>query len=308
VWGAGLRDQRDRTTGSAFFAFVPADSRLRLANTYLQDTIALSERVKLTLGAKLEHNNYTGLEVQPNLRLAWKIDDRKLLWSAVSRAVRTPSRLDRDFVVFVNLPPPYNGRLNGGPNFVSERLTAYELGYRAQPTPQTSFSVSAYYNDYDRLRSVEPDAAGAFVLGNQVLLRAAGVEMWGNAQVNDDWRLSAGLNLMHERWRFAAGSADPGSASAGGNDPRHKLTLRSSHTLPRKLALDIGLRVVGALPNPEVPSYVALDARVGWMLRPGVELSLAGFNLNDARHVEFATGPGASEFRRRFSLRLACSL
>jgi iron complex outermembrane receptor protein len=220
--------------------------------------------------------------------------------------VRTPSRLDRDLFIFVNLGPPYNGTLNGGADFVSERLTAYEVGYRAQPTPSTSYSVSAYYNDYDRLRSIEPDGAGTFVLGNKVLLRAAGIELWGNTQVNDRWRLNFGYSRLHERWRFAAGSADPGSPSAGGNDPRYKATLRSTFTLPRDMSLDLGLRVIGALPNPPVPSYVALDLRLAWQLSPDVELSIAGFNLTDAAHLEFGSGAAASEVRRRFLLRLAC--
>jgi iron complex outermembrane receptor protein len=306
VWGGGLREQHDRTTGGALLAFVPPDSRLSLANVFAQDTLPLAERLKLTLGLKLERNNYTGLEVQPNIRLAWKIDDRKLLWSAISRAVRTPSRLDRDLFVFVNLGPPYNGTLDGGNNFVSERLTAYELGYRAQPSASTSFSVSAYYNDYDRLRSIEPSGPGAYVLGNQVLLRSAGIELWGNSQINERWRLNFGYTRLHERWRFAAGSADPGSPSAGGNDPRYKATLRSTFTLPRDLSLDFGLRAVAALPNPAVPSYVALDARLAWQASPDVEVSVTGFNLTDAGHVEFGGGPAASEVRRRFLLRLTC--
>jgi iron complex outermembrane receptor protein len=308
VWGGGVRQHHDSTTGSPVLAFVPADSRLRLINTFVQDTLPLGEHVKLTLGAKLEHNSYSGLEVQPSVRLAWKIDERRLLWSALSHAVRTPSRLDRDFHVFINLAPPYSGTLQGGPGFVAERLTAYELGYRAQPTPRTTFSVSAYYNDYDRLRSVEPAGAGAFVLGNKVALRAAGIEMWGSMQVSDNWRLSAGYNRLHERWRFTAGSGDPGSASAGGNDPRYQASLRSSLSLPRDATLDVGVRAVGALPNPAVPSYVALDARLGWVLKPGIELSLAGFNLSDSRHVEFGSGAGASHLGRHFLLGLSCSL
>jgi len=308
VLGGGVREQRDRTTGSAVLAFVPADSRLSLVNTFVQNTTPLSDRLKLTLGVKLERNSYTGLEVQPNLRLAWKIDERKLLWSALSRAVRTPSRLDRDFHVFINLAPPYSGRLLGGPDFVSERLTAFELGYRAQPTPQTSFSISAFHNDYDRLRSVEPAGNGAFVLGNGVGLRASGIEMWGSVQVNDNWRLSAGYNRLHERWRFLSGSADPGRPSAGGNDPRYQASLRSNHTLPRDVSFDVSLRAVGALPNPAVPSYVALDARIAWVIRPGIELSLAGFNLGDSRHVEFGSGPNASQLPRRFLLGLLCAI
>src|SRR3989441_12655688 len=120
----------DAVTNSAVLAFLPNVRVLRLANGFLQDSIALRERLNLTLGVKLESNSYTGLEVQPNARLAWKFRDDALLWSAVSRAVRTPSRLDRDFFLPANPPfPP----LNGGPDFKSEKLIAFEIGYRQNP-------------------------------------------------------------------------------------------------------------------------------------------------------------------------------
>ncbi len=158
VWGGGLREQHDHTEGSAILAFVPVDSILRLANLFAQDTWSIDPRTKLTLGLKAERNSYTGLEYQPNARIAWKPDEASLLWAAVSRAVRTPSRLDRDFFIFIVSPPPYNGRLLGGSNFMSERVTAYELGYRSQPSKALSYSVAAFVNDYDRLRSFETTA------------------------------------------------------------------------------------------------------------------------------------------------------
>lgn len=308
LWGGGLREHRDHTEGGALLAFVPNNSRLTLANVFAQDTMAFGERLKLTLGLKLEHNNYTGLEVQPNARVAWKVGKQALLWGAVSRAVRTPSRLDRDFFVFVNLAPPYGGRLLGGPLFESERLTAFELGYRAQPMPSLSYAVTGFVHDYDRLRSVEPNGSGAFVLGNGVRGRTHGLEAWASYQVSPAWRVDAGLNLLRQRFRFAAGSADPGSPSAGGNDPKHQFLLRSSWSLPRDVGLDVGLRKIGALPNPQVPGYVVVDARLGWQVMPGLELSLAAFNLLDERHAESGTAPGRSEFDRTLVLRLVWEL
>ena len=117
VWGGGYRLMHDAVTNSAVLAFLPNVRVLRLANGFLQDSIALRERLNLTLGVKLESNSYTGLEVQPNARLAWKFRDDALLWSAVSRVVRTPSRLDRD--LFAPGSPPFL-MLNGGPDFKKE--------------------------------------------------------------------------------------------------------------------------------------------------------------------------------------------
>ncbi|HEY0857676.1 MAG TPA: TonB-dependent receptor [Albitalea sp.] len=308
VWGGGYRHQRDDTRGGALFAFEPARSTLTFANLFAQDTVALGERGKLTVGLKAERNSYSGTEYQPNVRLAWKASDRSLVWAAVSRALRTPSRLDRDFQVFVDLPPPYGGRLLGGPDFASERLTAYEIGYRGQPNERLSYSVNAFVNDYDRLRSVESNGSGDFVLGNQVKGRTHGIEAWGSLQASDTWRLHAGLSLLRKKLSFAAGSTDPGSASADANDPRYQLTLRSNWSLPRDLTLNLGLRHAGALPNPAVARYTALDAGLHWSVSPSLDVSLSGFNLLDDRHAEFGAAPGRSEFGRHVLLRLTWTL
>ncbi|HSW06795.1 TonB-dependent receptor plug domain-containing protein [Aquabacterium sp.] len=313
VWGAGYRSMEHRTAGNPLLQFQPAERKLSLVNVFAQDTLRIAERIKLTLGVKAERNSFTGVELQPTLRLAWKPSDERLVWAALSRAVRTPSPVDRDFVVLVNLniadpSSPYNGRLLGGPDFVAERVNAYELGYRTQPTANLSYSASAFYNDYTRLRSIERRASGDFVLGNQIAAHTYGIELWGRLRVNERWQLSAGYNRLVERFRFEAGSTDPGQAAAGANDPRYQASLRSQHDLPRDVSLDIGLRAVGALPNPAVPRHVALDLRLAWAVSPGLELSLAGFNLLDAQHPEFGSARSRSEIGRSANLRLVWKL
>jgi iron complex outermembrane receptor protein len=308
VWGGGIRHHRDHTGGSALLAFVPADSRLTLANLFAQDTVSFGPRWKLTAGLKLERNSYTGLEHQPNLRLAWKPDEQSLWWAAVSRAVRTPSRLDRDFRVFVPLPAPYGAPLAGGPGFRSEALKAWEIGHRSQPAPGTSLSVNLFHHRYDRLRSLERSGAGPMVIGNGVRGHSVGLEAWAGHQIDPRWRVMAGLSLLKQRLSFVPESTDPGPAALGANDPRHQLQLRSSWTLPRSLSLDVGVRAVGALPSPAVPAYTTVDARLGWSPRADLELSLAGFNLLDDRHPEFGAAPGRSELGRRLVLRAIWSL
>jgi len=302
VWGGGIREQRDRTTGGPLLAFVPADSRLNLSNVFAQDTLSFGERLKLTLGLKLEHNSYTGLEVQPNVRIAWKPEAQSLLWGALSRAVRTPSRLDRDLQIFVSLGPPYNGRLLGGSSFASERVTVLEVGWRSQPSSRLSYSVNAFYNDFTRLRSIEP-VGSDFVIGNGVQGHSVGLESWGSFQLDEAWRLSAGLTLLDQHLRFDPASRDPGSPGAGGNDPQHQFQLRASWNGPRRVSADVWLRHVGALPAPQVPAYTAVDARIAWAARPDLELSIAAFNLLDARHAEFGAAPARSELGRRFVAR-----
>ena len=295
VWGGGYRVMEDSVENSASLAFLPTQRSLKLANLFGQDSIALADALKLTLGIKLEHNSYTGTETQPSARLAWKLDEKSLVWSSVSRAVRTPSRIDAEFFVPANAP----FRLIGNEDFESEELIAYEVGYRADPTAKLSFSVSAFYNDYDKLRSVELSPGGLpFVLGNKMRGNTYGVEMWGNYRVNDWWRLSAGYNYLKKDLELASDSSDTSSLDNSETDPRYQFSLRSSMNLPRNVELDLTLRSVGGLSSSEVPSYTELDARLGWMITKGVSLSVSGFNLLDREHPEFGSLPTRSEFRR----------
>ncbi len=286
TWGGGYRHGDDRVSNSAFLAFLPANRRLRWASVFAQDEIALEENLRLTLGAKFENNYYTGTEPLPSARLAWKPDAQRLVWGAASRAVRAPSRIDRDF--FVNAGPT---QLNGGPDFVSEVVKAYEIGYRAQPSPVASYSVSLFHNVYDRLRSVEPAPGGGVVLGNKMEGNGNGLEAWGSYQAAKNWRLSAGASFLRQRLRPKPDSADP-NVSAAGNDPAHQWLLRSSFDLPGSTELDIRVRRVGALPNPSVPAYTAADIRIAWRLQRELELSVV---FLDSGHVESGNPATASE-------------
>lgn len=300
VWGGGYRYSRDAVTNSAMLAFLPADKNLTLGNIFAQDDIALAERLKLTVGLRLEHNNYTGLENQPNIRLAWKPSDQILLWSAISRAVRTPSRIDREFFVPGN--PPYTF-LGGGPDFQSEKLTAYEIGYRVEPSAQVSLSISTFYNAYDQLRSIEP-AGGTNVLANMMEGNTYGVETWGSYNVSEWWQFKAGYTYLKEDLRFKPGSSDIAGIQAAGNDPRHQFSLRSMMSLAHNLNLDIALRSASSLPNPGVPGYVTLDGNLGWKISRDMELSVSGFNLLGSQHPEFGTAATRSEIRRTFYLKM----
>ncbi|MBV6321243.1 TonB-dependent receptor plug domain-containing protein [Duganella violaceipulchra] len=303
VWGGGLRLWRSASTNGPILVFLPEQVATHMANLFVQDTIALDPRWKLTLGAKAERNSYTGLEFQPNLRLAWKPDAHALLWAAVSRALRTPSRIDRDFYVYGAPQLP----LRGGPNFRSERLTALELGYRAQPTSRLSYSINAFYNKYDDLRTVDAGAVkGTVEVGNHAEGKVAGLEIWGNFQVSRDWRLSASQTLLRERIGLLPGASGPaptgGTGTLYGNDPAHRYTLRSSHDLPRGMELDLSLNRVAALPYPAVPAYTSFDARLGWHPAARLELALSAVNLLNRRHTEF--GSAGVAFERSLTLQL----
>jgi iron complex outermembrane receptor protein len=292
TWGGGYRHGDDRVSNSASLAFLPANRGLRWANVFAQDEIALEENLRLTLGAKFENTSYTGTEPLPSARLAWKPDPQRLVWGAVSRALRAPSRIDRDF--FVTAGPT---QLNGGPDFVSEVVKVFELGFRDQPLPQAMYSISLFHNIYDKLRSVEPAPGGGVVFGNKMEGTANGLEAWGSYQAAKNWRLSAGALFLRQRLSFKPDSGDT-NVSGAGNDPKRQFMLRSLLDLPDSTELDIRVRYVSELPNPKVPAYTAFDMRIAWRLRRELELSLVGQNLLESSHVEFGNPATASEMAR----------
>lgn len=282
VLGSGLRvtdDRFERGPGTAFLD--PAEKTLRFANVFAQDRISLAEHLQLTLGVKAEHNSYTGLELMPDARLMWSMSDRAAVWSSVSRAVRTPSRFDSELV--------NTGILTGSDAFRSETLVAWEAGFRAVPSPRLSFSVSAFYNDYDELRTVEASGPAVFplVIRNGMRGTTHGLEVWGDFAIREWWRVSAGLSVFEKDLEIAPGSADLFGVSFAGNDPEHQWQVRTSIDLPSDLALDLWLRGVSALPNPAVPAYREADVRLGWTASDSLTLALVGQNLLHERHLEF---------------------
>jgi len=294
VWGGGYRGSRDDVQNTALIAFLPAQKTLSLANVFVQDTIALGEPLHLTLGGKLERNNYTGLEVQPNARLALSLPSQGLLWAAVSRAVRTPSRIDRDF--FFPGSAPF--LIAGGPDFVSEKLLAYEAGYRLQASPAVTFSISTFYNVYDDLRTIEPVRGAASVLANGMEGETYGVETWAGYKLSEQWRVTLGYSALRKMLRLKPGSVDTASLAAAGTDPSYQFFARSAMNLAHNVELDFALRAVNGLPSQGVPQYTAFDTHVGWLVSHGVEVSVTGNNLFDSRHREFGTTATGTEIER----------
>jgi iron complex outermembrane receptor protein len=309
IWGGGYRLALDRVKNDVAFAFLPGSLNMHWGNVFVQDEIALRDNLRLTLGAKLENNNYTGTEFLPTARLAWKPASDKLVWGSASRSVRAPSRIDRDFFSPTN-PPMANGAplytVAGGPDFESEVANVLEIGYRAQPTPTLSYSVTAFYSEYDRLRTLDlnPNGFGT-VFMNGAEGRSRGMEMWGTWRPVQRWRLSAGLVAQRVRTTLKPGSQDiTGGTGLDTSDPSHYWMLRSSYDIAQGKELDLTLRRVGGLSNPSVPAYTAVDLRYGWEIRRGLELSVLGQNLFDRTHTEFGAPPGRSEVERSVFVKL----
>ena len=296
TWGGAYREARDRVRNSAGLAFLPADRDLRWPSLFAQDEIALREDLRLTAGVRVERNIYTGIESMPNLRLAWKLSEGSLLWGSLARAVRSPSRVDRD--LFAPSQPPF--LLAGGPDFQSEVAKVVEIGYRAQPSAKASYSITAFHAIYDRIRSVEPIARSTFVIGNKIEGTSSGVEAWATYQVASNWRLKAGGVGLRQRLRLKADSLSTSGVAGEGNDPSSHWSIHSMFDLAPGHELDVEIRRVGTLPSPPVPSYVAMNVRYGWHVTRALELSISGENLLDRRHPEFGTAATWSEIDRAF--------
>jgi iron complex outermembrane receptor protein len=188
--------------------------------------------------------------------------------------------------------------ISGNPNFRTEKVDAFEIGYRSQPTASVSWAMSTFYNEYDDLRTIEP-AVGTFIplrWDNLMEGHTYGVEIWANLQVRPWWRLSPGLRSLTKRLSFSSGASGLLGTEQAGNDPDAAVQLKSAMVFGR-WSVDAMLRHIGELPSPENPDYTELSARVAWRASPSLELALSGFNLLDERHSEYAV-PTAREIPR----------
>ena len=293
VWGVGQRVWEDRFTNTANPAvLVPESQTLNLTNVFAQDTIALRDDVAFTLGSKFEYSTFSGWEAMPDVRIGWRTDPKNFVWAAISRAVRSPSRVERD------LSAP--GIVDPSPNFESEKLIAYEAGWRSQLAATASASVSLFYNDYLDLRTTKPDPVTLFpvTFGNGWEGHAYGVDVWGSYSPFSWWRLDAGFEVLRKNFHLKPGEADiAGIQTVLGHDPGHQAFVHSYMDIAPNVQFYVGLRQVGALDDVGVPSYFEADMRLAWRVTPKLELSIAGLNLVHERHAE-ATGPPIQEIPR----------
>jgi iron complex outermembrane recepter protein len=297
--GGGHRTAHDEVGSYGRLAFLPASRRLQWTNAFAQYERELARDVTLTLGSKVEHNSYSGTEWMPSVRLGWRLSPRLLAWSALSRAVRTPSRIDVEF--FLPAQPPYT--LAGGPDFRSEIANTLDLGLRAQPSEQLTYSLTLFGSRYTSLRNYRRLSDRTIVLINAGQARVYGVEAWGRWQVSRAWSLHGGLTALHEG--FSGANI---TAIAPGNDPRYQARLASTWALRGDLDLDVSLRRVAALRYTDVPAYHEADARLAWRFMDGLEASLSGRNLLHAQHREFGTGASAVQVGRTVQLTLTARL
>jgi iron complex outermembrane receptor protein len=305
VWGGGIDVSMYQLRDSFGLNFSPDTSTDQNDDIFFQDEIRLSRAVLFTLGSKFEHNNFTGFEVEPNARLSWMLDRKNTLWASISRAVRKPRRFETDLrISAVNDTSPLTIlSLQGNKDFDSEKVLAYEAGYRSKMTERFFFDLASFYNVYSDLESIEPRAPFTendpapshkvdpnYTFGNGLRGESYGVEIAPQVQLTGWWRVQGQYSYLHERLHLQEGSADAFLARTAGDNPAHQALLRTSFNLPRHFELDGDVRYVDRLPNLHVGSYTVGDARIGWTGIRHMNFEVVGQNLFMSHHVEFSPG------------------
>ena len=312
VYGAGYRVIAEDLRNSFTVRFDPNHDVRHLFSAFLQDEIeVLKDKLYVTLGSKLEHNDFTGVEVQPNVRLGWLPAKEHSVWASVSRAVRTPNPTETDLrLAALATPGP-----GGVPNLLalvskndirSEELVAFELGYRGQLHKTFSIDVAGFYNLYDNLRTTEPLAprpqnqpSPHVLVPFQPQTKADGETFGGEISATwspvERWRLSAHYSYLKVLLHTDPSSRATGSENGERANPQNMAHVRSFLNLPHNVELDCALYYVDHVPLANISSYVRFDARVGWRPTKTLELSICGQNLLDDQHQE----TGSSIFESR---------
>jgi iron complex outermembrane receptor protein len=315
IWGLAARSTGDTIDGSSVLGFDPRKRRDTLWSGFVQDEIALrGEELRLTVGSKFEHNDYTGFEIQPNARLLWTPHERHTLWASASRAVRTPSRFEHDALIHLGVLPPAPPALPlttvidllGSSRFESEELWAFEAGYRVQATSRLFLDAAAFYNTYDKFRSLEPGLPALRTTPLPphlvVVLRpentfdaiAYGAEAAATWSPSAHWKLSTSYSWLRVNLKRGAGSQDTLSEGQEHDTPQHQLQLRSYIDLPARLGFDAALYYASSLfnapPVPRVESRIRADAALTWSPRDAVSLGVVAQNVLEPDRLEVNPG------------------
>ena len=305
--GAGTRWSHDDITNIfPTLTFTPPQETDSIYSWFIQDQVGIIPRkLSLILGSKFEHNNRSGFEIQPNGRLMWTPTSHQTVWGAVTRAVRTPSRLDQDLQLtdfLVVAPPPIFLRVVGSKSFRSEHLLGTEVGYRALVSRNLYLDLSTFRNDYNDLYGygpgsefVEASPAPAHIILQEPLANALKGDTSGG-EIAPDWKPAEWLQLkgsysylhlyVHDKPGF---TDDQNTVSDNGSSPHHQAIVQALFNIPGGFELDPTYRFVSSLPAQKVANYNTGDVRFGWRSQHSWEMSVVGRNVMQPHHAEFGS-------------------
>ncbi len=309
VWGLGYRYTTDDTADTFVVSFEPDTRGVDIWSAFIQDEFSFMEdRLRFTVGSKFEDNDYSGFEIQPSARVLFKPVDNHSVWVSVSRAVRIPSRSHAD--IRMNIAALQQGERRllltafGNDDFDSEKVVAYEAGWRSELSEKLQVDLALFYNEYDDLFTME-DGSPFFEDGHIVLVRNFDNKMEGETyggelslrwQALDNWNLAAGLSLLRMNLEVS-GNELHRPAKVEGRSPEEQFFIRSMLDLPYNLAFDTSLYYFSSLgyyvsehDNLDVPAFARVDLRLGWQPLPSLILEAVGQNILDDQHPEFQAG------------------
>jgi iron complex outermembrane recepter protein len=309
VLGGGYRYIAEAVRGGAGYSFDPGRARESLVNVFAQDEISLAgRRIQLTLGAKFEHESVDGTTVQPTARVMWNITRRQHLWAAASRALRTPSLVDKGIHIDFSpsaataTSPPVFVSAFGNPAAQNERFVSTEAGYRIDIASRVAIDVAGFIGRYQGLQTSEPSAPTvAFIDGRPVIRIATvfdnlldahtrGGEITARATLSDAWQVDGTFSAFHLTPHLKPTSRDPVAGRFDGSAPAFEWRGHSAVSLGPRVQADLLLFHVGSLRELGIRSYTRADARIEWKLTAPLSIAIQGQNLLSRAHAEFETG------------------
>jgi iron complex outermembrane receptor protein len=289
IWGASYRYVTDDLSDH----FSPTKRNTQLFGAFIQaDLSYFDDFLLVNLGSKLEHNDFTGYEIQPSAHALLDFSPQHKVWGAVSRAVRTPSRSNSDFDLDINGGPGVTINVQGSDDVDAEELIAYEAGYRFIPSDRFKFEVAAYYNEYDKIEThdtLSPEFGMSGVTipvvdGNNAEGDTYGIELSAEWQVMDKWRIQPSYTWSKCDLNYTGNSTD--FEIKAGSSPEHQFALHSYMSLPLDTEFDLHWYYVDGESDIDVPSYHRMNVRLGWQPNKHLEFSVVGRNLLDSEHIE----------------------
>ena len=298
IWGLGLRYTKDHIVGVPRFYYLPDRRTDKLLSAFIQHEWQFAEQWRLTIGTKLEHNDYTGLEMQPSLRLLWKPNDHHSFWAALSRAVKMPSRTDSDFYLQTGSPRMLI-YVSGNPQLQSETLLAHELGYRFQPNARFGFDINLFFHRYDDVISsgepqfiAYPSPRLLYENQNNISGHSFGTELSAQWQISSELKLAIKYNYLKEQDTLKVGSVSP----------ENQANMQLYWHLTPSVTWDNSLYFMGDLEDTKVAAYTRWDTHIGWTMSKQLQLHFGVRNILDKQHPEFISTEGiiAREIPRSF--------
>ncbi len=312
TWGLGYRNISDdieesTANGTTPLNYTPNNMVSYIYSSFIQNKFGLiPDKLYLTVGSKFLYNNFTGFEHQPNAKLAYYPTRNQTIWWSVSRAVRTPTRNEDGLNLL--------GVQKGSTAMNSEKLIAYEMGYRVKPYYRLTIDIATFFNQYNQLRTFDRSSTGGFIAGNNGYGESYGFELATKWQATDDLKLEFDYDFLKTTLHLNNKSTDNYASNfamqfAEGQSPQSQFKIKSFYNLTSKIEFDNIVYYVSGLPtsfststasglsvSPRgIPSYFRFDTRIGYLATKNVDLSIGIQDLLDQTHSEFRPGSLSSQ-------------